>query len=97
MQKTWVIEVRDQCAKAKVAFFFKQWGVFDEKGNKLKKGKKDGLIPKAALDGVVYNAYPEPVTTSAGQTQPAIPGTPAPRARKASAVKTRKEIAPKKA
>ena len=26
MQKKWVIDIRDQCADAKVHFFFKQWG-----------------------------------------------------------------------
>ena len=26
MQKKWVIDIRDQCADAEVAFFFKQWG-----------------------------------------------------------------------
>ena len=26
MQKKWVIDIRDQCADAKVPFFFKQWG-----------------------------------------------------------------------
>ena len=25
-----------------------------------RKQKKDGLTPKAKLDGVIYNAYPEP-------------------------------------
>ena len=26
MQKKWVIDIRDQCADAEIAFFFKQWG-----------------------------------------------------------------------
>jgi protein gp37 len=57
MQKTWAIEIRDQCAKARVPFFFKQWGDTDEDGKRLKRAKKDGLIPKATLDGVVHNDY----------------------------------------
>lgn len=97
MQKTWVAAIRDQCAKAKVPFFFKQWGVFDENGNKLKKVKKEGLIPKATLDGVVYNAYPEPAATSVGRTLAGITATPAPKASKASAVKTKQQPAPKSA
>ena len=49
IQKEWVIEIRQQCRKANVAFFFKQWG---------------GITPKAngrELQGRVYNEYPEPL------------------------------------
>jgi protein gp37 len=31
MSKEWVIEIRDQCAAAKVPFFFKQWGGVNKK------------------------------------------------------------------
>lgn len=59
MEKVWVTSIRDQCAQAKVPFFFKQWGEFGEDGRKLKeKAKKDGLKPTAKLDGVVHDAYP---------------------------------------
>ncbi len=30
MAEEWAVEIRDQCRKAKVAFFFKQWGAFDQ-------------------------------------------------------------------
>src|SRR6266446_3576418 len=61
MEKAWVIDARDQCKKFNVPFFFKQWGDFDEDGQESKqKAKKDHLIPSATLDGVVYDAYPEP-------------------------------------
>ncbi len=46
MKKEWVIEVRDQCVKAKVPFFFKQWG---------------GLRPKSngrELDGTTWDEFP---------------------------------------
>jgi protein gp37 len=60
MEKIWVTGVRDQCAESKVPFFFKQWGEFDEAGQKMKgKPKKDGLGPVAKLDGVVHDAYPD--------------------------------------
>ena len=42
----WVLDIRDQCARDDVPFFFKQWG---------------GLTPKAGgreLDGVEHNAMP---------------------------------------
>ena len=26
MEKKWIIDIREQCADADVAFFFKQWG-----------------------------------------------------------------------
>lgn len=26
MKKEWVVDIKNQCEKAKVAFFFKQWG-----------------------------------------------------------------------
>ena len=59
MEKGWVESIRDQCAAAKVAFYFKQWGDFGEDGMKSKrKPKKDGLVPAATLDGKIYNAYP---------------------------------------
>jgi protein gp37 len=47
MAEEWVLEIRDQCRKAGVAFFFKQWG---------------GLRPKSGgrkLRGREWNQYPE--------------------------------------
>lgn len=46
MLEEWATDIRDQCRKAKVAFFFKQWG---------------GLRPKSGgriLDGREWNQYP---------------------------------------
>ncbi len=31
MAQSWVIDIRDQCRKANVPFFFKQWGGFNKK------------------------------------------------------------------
>lgn len=48
VETTWVRDIRDQCLKAKVPFFFKQWG---------------GFTPKAGgrtLDGRLWNAMPKP-------------------------------------
>ena len=46
MDPKWVQEIRDQCKKAKVAFFFKQWGGFRPKAG----GRK--------LDGREWNNFP---------------------------------------
>lgn len=46
MQAEWVRDIRNQCAKAKVAFFFKQWGG----------PRKD--VTGRVLDGKVWNAMP---------------------------------------
>jgi protein gp37 len=48
MQAEWVREIRSQCARVKVAFFFKQWGG----------PRKD--VTGRVLDGRVWNAMPRP-------------------------------------
>jgi protein gp37 len=57
MQPAWVESIRDQCSRAGVAFFFKQWGSF---------GVKDGIIAKLGkkaagrvLDGRTWDEYPQ--------------------------------------
>ena len=50
LDPNWVLDIRDQCKAANVAFFFKQWG---------------GVRKKAAgrmLEGRTYDGYPEIVT-----------------------------------
>ena len=49
MQKEWVLSLRDQCERANVPFFFKQWGGV----RKSKTGRE--------LDGRTYDALPERV------------------------------------
>jgi protein gp37 len=46
MQKEWVTEIRDQCLKCGIPFFFKQWGGFRKK----QKGRM--------LDGRIWNELP---------------------------------------
>src|ERR1700682_5822147 len=53
MQKEWVLSLRDQCERAKVPFFFKQWG-----GVRKSKAGRD-------LDGKTYSAFPDRVDASA--------------------------------
>lgn len=52
IEPRWVINIRNQCMKAKVAFFFKQWG---------------GRSPKAGgrmLEGREWNQFPQPPRSS---------------------------------
>ena len=46
MDASWVLEIRERCRKAKVPFFFKQWGG--------KNKKKAGRL----LDGEIYDEMP---------------------------------------
>jgi len=46
MKKEWVIDIRDQCAKSDVAFFFKQWGgVFKKKAGRELDGRTWDEMP----------------------------------------------------
>jgi protein gp37 len=55
MQADWARSVREQCQKAEVAFFFKQWGAYDEDG--IRRGKaKTGRI----LDDRTWDELPQP-------------------------------------
>ena len=47
MEATWVLEIRDQCQKLDIPFFFKQWGGI----NKKKTGRE--------LEGRYWDDYPE--------------------------------------
>ncbi len=49
MEEAWAIEIRDLCRRAKVAFFFKQWGgVRPKSGGRLLKGREWSQYPKTA-------------------------------------------------
>jgi len=47
IKKEWVFDIKDQCDKADIKFFFKQWGGF----NKKKAGRQ--------LEGKTYNEMPD--------------------------------------
>ncbi|MDE3042351.1 MAG: DUF5131 family protein, partial [Nitrospirota bacterium] len=47
MKKSWVLSIRDQCQKATIPFFFKQWGGV----RKNEAGR--------SLDGKTYNEFPQ--------------------------------------
>lgn len=54
MKSDWVRQIRDQCLRADVPFFFKQWGAYGEDGVKRAK-KANGR----SLDGRIWNDMPK--------------------------------------
>ncbi len=54
MDGTWAIDIRNQCKKYNVPFFFKQWGAYNSKGERV--GKK---YSGRRLEGRVWNEMPE--------------------------------------
>lgn len=52
IQRAWVMSIRDQCAKSRVPFFFKQWGGVQK--------KRAGRV----LDGKTYDALPRQVSSA---------------------------------
>ncbi len=64
MEEKWAIEIRDQCKKDGVAFFFKQWG---------------GIRPKSGgrlLKGCEWNEYPKAKKPPGRPAADGIPGVP---------------------
>jgi protein gp37 len=45
MKAEWARGIREQCRDAEVAFFFKQWGAYDEGGARIGKSKSGRLVP----------------------------------------------------
>jgi protein gp37 len=46
MDEKWVLSIQDQCRRARVAFFFKQWGgVWKKENGRLLSGKTWDEIP----------------------------------------------------
>lgn len=49
MAEKWVIEIRDQCRTAKVAFFFKQWGgIRPKSGGRVLRGREWNQYPRTS-------------------------------------------------
>lgn len=54
MKPSWAVNIKNQCFKQNVAFFFKQWGTWG--ADNVKRSKKaNGRL----LEGEEWNAYPE--------------------------------------
>ncbi|MGB6688193.1 MAG: phage Gp37/Gp68 family protein [Terracidiphilus sp.] len=60
LKKEWVTSVRDQCEKAGVPFFFKQWG-----GVRKKRAGR-------ALDGRTYDGFPDRIYNPVSPTETAV-------------------------
>jgi len=54
MEKEWVVNIKQQCEKEDVAFFFKQWGTWG--ADKVKRNKK---LNGKEINGKVWQQYPE--------------------------------------
>ena len=53
IEESWVLDLRDQCEAADIAFFFKQWGGFHSKsGGRLLAGRVYDDMPSPCLTGV---------------------------------------------
>ena len=53
LERSWVVEIRKQCKRAKVPFFFKQWGGVNKKRNgRILDGRTWDEMPQAALEVV---------------------------------------------
>jgi protein gp37 len=53
MQPEWVRAIRDQCQNVRVPFFFKQWGVHNEDGERVGRTRAG-----RHLDGLVWDGFP---------------------------------------
>lgn len=62
MKEEWVTDIRDQCRRARVPFFFKQWGG----ANKKKAGR--------LLEGRTWDEMPEEENGAAGQDSSGVAG-----------------------
>ncbi len=54
MHPLWVHAIQQKCAECEVAFFFKQWGVFNSKGERV--GRK---AAGRELDGKIWDGMPQ--------------------------------------
>jgi protein gp37 len=60
MKADWVRSIREQCQTEGVAFFFKQWGAYDEAGIRRTKSRTG-----RALDSATWNEWPRSRTATA--------------------------------
>jgi protein gp37 len=58
MQEEWVIDLRDQCRRAGVPFFFKQWGGVNKKrtGRLLEGRTWDEMPPERTPEGAAVSS-----------------------------------------
>lgn len=57
IDKSWVMDIRDQCIQANVAFFFKQWGgVIKKKTGRELEGRTWDELPKVLNNGTIQRS-----------------------------------------
>jgi protein gp37 len=56
MSPEWVRDIRRQCQEARVPFFFKQWGAYDEMGQRVGKRRAGRLLDKRLWNGLPASA-----------------------------------------
>jgi len=56
MEKEWVVNIKKQCEKNNIAFFFKQWGTWG--ADRVKRNKK---LNGKELEGKVWQKYPKAI------------------------------------
>jgi len=61
MKEEWAINIKDQCQRANVSFFFKQWGGWGADGKKRSK-KENGK----KLEGKIFNEMPDSFVINMG-------------------------------
>ncbi len=54
MEESWILNIKKQCKKQDIAFFFKQWGTWG--ADKIKRNKKEN---GKTLNGQIWQDYPE--------------------------------------
>jgi len=61
MESHWVVDIRDQCVRSNVPFFFKQWGGFHKKRNgRLLEGRTWDEMPSLRSAGPRRDCVPAP-------------------------------------
>jgi len=54
MKADWVREIRQQCQQTRVPFFFKQWGAYNEAGERLGKKRAGRLLGERTWDSMPF-------------------------------------------
>jgi protein gp37 len=55
MKPEWARSIRDQCLAAAVPFFFKQWGAYNEMGQRVGKRSSGRLLSRRTWDGLPFH------------------------------------------
>jgi protein gp37 len=70
----WVRQIRQQCEEAGVPFFFKQWGAYDEMGQRVGKRKAGRLLDSRLWNGVPVIARTAAVARTRGSPRRSAAG-----------------------